>query len=147
MRIREVMTRYPQVALPDMPIEMVARMMVENDCGAIPVVNNLTERRPIGIITDRDIVARSIARGRDPMELVVGACMTTPAITVDEEMCVHRLVHLLELGQIRRAIVTNGGGTIVGIVSQADIARCASKRETGDLVRELSQPRAPAFIS
>jgi CBS domain-containing protein len=141
------MTKYPQVALPDMPIEMVARMMVEIDCGAIPVVNNLTERRPLGIITDRDIVTRSIARGRDPMELVVGECMTTPVITVDEDMSVHRLVQLLELGQIRRVLVTNGGGTIVGIVSLADIARNASKRETGDLVREVSQPGMPAFVS
>jgi CBS domain-containing protein len=141
------MTKYPQVALPDMPIEMVARMMVEIDCGAIPVVNNLTERRPLGIITDRDIVTRSIARGRDPMELVVGECMTTPVITVDEDMSVHRLVQLLELGQIRRVLVTNTGGTIVGIVSLADIARNASKRETGDLVREVSQPGMPAFVS
>jgi CBS domain-containing protein len=141
------MTKYPEVALPDMPIEMVARMMVEIDCGAIPVVNNLTERRPLGIITDRDIVTRSIARGRDPMELVVGECMTTPVITVDEDMSVHRLVQLLELGQIRRVLVTNGGGTIVGIVSLADIARNASKRETGDLVREVSQPGMPAFVS
>lgn len=147
MRARDVMTKYPQVCLPDMPLEVVARMMVEADCGAIPVVNNLTERRPIGIITDRDIVARSIARGRDPMELVVGECMTSPAVTVDEDASVHRLVRLLELGQIRRAIVTNGGGTIVGIVAQADIARRASKRETGDLVREVSQPNRPAFVS
>ncbi len=147
MRVSDVMTKYPQVALPDMPIEMVARMMVEFDCGAIPVVNNLTERRPLGIITDRDIVTRSIARGRDPMELVVGECMTTPVITVDEDMSVHRLVQLLELGQIRRVLVTNTGGTIVGIVSLADIARNASKRETGDLVREVSQPGMPAFVS
>lgn len=147
MRVSDVMTKYPQVALPDMPIEMVARMMVEIDCGAIPVVNNLTERRPLGIITDRDIVTRSIARGRDPMELVVGECMTTPVITVDEDMSVHRLVQLLELGQIRRVLVTNTGGTIVGIVSLADIARNASKRETGDLVREVSQPGMPAFVS
>jgi CBS domain-containing protein len=60
---------------------------------------------------------------------------------------VHRLVQLLELGQIRRVLVTNGGGTIVGIVSLADIARNASKRETGDLVREVSQPGTPAFVS
>ena len=83
----------------------------------------------------------------DPMELTVRACMTSPAVTIVEGTRVHDCVELLELSQIRRVLVVDDGGACIGIVAQADIARHASKRETGDLVREVSKPNVPAFVS
>lgn len=75
---------------------------------------------------------------------VPSECMTSPAITIVEDTRVHDCVQLLEPSQIRRVIVVDDGGACCGIVSQADIARHTSKRETGDLVREISKPSAPA---
>lgn len=147
MRVRDVMTKDPVCCTPDMTIDTVARMMTSVDCGAIPVVGDLVRRLPIGIVTDRDIVTRVIAMGRDPRGLTVRECMTSPAITIVEDTRVHDCVQLLELSQIRRVIVVDDAGACCGIVAQADIARHTSKRETGDLVREISKPSAPALAT
>ncbi len=147
MRVRDVMTRDPICCTPDMSIADAARLMADRDCGALPVVGDLGGRMPIGIITDRDIVTRTLAKGRDPMHLTVRDCMTSPATTVVEDLSLHRCVELLELGQIRRAIVVDSVGAVSGVVAQADVARHASKRATGDLVREVSKPSVPALAS
>lgn len=145
MRVRNVMTKDPVCCTPDMSIDTVARMMSSVNCGAIPVVGDLVRRLPIGMVTDRDIVTRVIAMGRDPRGMSVRECMTSPAITIVADTRVHDCVQLLELSQIRRVIVVDDAGACCGIVAQADIARHTSKRETGDLVRELSKPNAPAL--
>lgn len=147
MRVRDVMTKDPVCCTPDMTIDTVARMMSSVDCGAIPVVGDLVRRLPIGMVTDRDLVTRVIAMGRDPRGLTVRECMTSPAITIVEGTRVHDCVELLELSQIRRVIVVDDAGACCGIVAQADIARHTSKRETGDLVREISKPSAPALAT
>jgi CBS domain-containing protein len=147
MQMRDAMTKDPVCCTPDTTIEAAARMMLERDCGAIPVVTDLASRTPVGIITDRDIVTRVVAKGIDPMGLPVRECMTAPAVTILEDAGLDDCVELLQLGQLRRVIVVDRTGACVGIMAQADIARCASKRETGDLVREVSKPTEPAFTS
>ena len=147
MHVRDVMTRDPVCCTPDASLESVARMMLEHDCGSVPVVGDLVGRTPLGIITDRDIVARTIAAGRDPMRLTVRDCMTSPAVTILEDASLQECIELLELGQLRRVIVVDAAGSCSGIVAQADIAQHGSKRETGDLVREVSRPSAPAFVT
>ena len=147
MRVRDVMTRDPVCCTPDTSIAEASRMMVDRDCGALPVVGDLIGRKPLGMITDRDIVARTIANDRDPLMMTVRDCMTSPAVTIVEELRVHDCVQLLEMSQIRRVIVVDASGACCGIVAQADIALHASKRETGDLVRQVSKPTAPALAS
>ena len=147
MQMRDAMTKDPVCCTPDTTIEAAARMMLERDCGAIPVVTDLASRTPVGIITDRDIVTRVVAKGIDPMGLPVRECMTAPAVTILEDAGLDDCVELLQLGQLRRVVVVDRTGACVGIMAQADIARCASKRETGDLVREVSKPTEPAFTS
>jgi CBS domain-containing protein len=147
MHVRDVMTRDPACCTPGTPIAELARMMVDRDCGAIPVVADLVGREPLGIVTDRDIVTRALAVGLDPTDLAARDCMTSPAITIAEDSGLHDCVRLLELSRIRRAIVVDASGACTGIVAQADIAWHASKRETGDLVREVSRPSEPAFTS
>jgi CBS domain-containing protein len=147
MRVRDVMTRDPLCCTPEMSIEDIARMMVERDCGSIPVVGDLLDRMPIGIITDRDIVTRAVAVGRDPTSLMVRDCMTSPAVTIVEDARLHDCVELLELSLLRRVIVVDAAGRCTGIIAQADIAQHASKRETGDLVEQVSRPITPAFVS
>lgn len=147
MLVQDVMTRDPVCCTPDTSIADAARLMVDRDCGALPVVGDLTRRKPIGMITDRDIVTRAIAQDRDPMTLTVRDCMTSPAVTIVEGTSLHDCVEQLEIGQIRRVIVVDAAGSCIGVVAQADIALHASKRETGELVREVSRPGVPAFAS
>jgi CBS domain-containing protein len=147
MEMRDVMTKDPVCCTPDTTIAAAARMMLERDCGAIPVVADLVSRTPVGIVTDRDIVTRVVAHGIDPLGLPVRECMTAPAVTILEDAGLDDCVELLQIGQLRRVIVVDRTGACIGIIAQADIARCASKRETGDLVREVSKPTEPAFTS
>ena len=147
MQMRDVMTKDPACCTPDTTIAAAARMMLERDCGAIPVVADLVSRTPVGIVTDRDIVTRVVAHGIDPLGLPVRECMTAPAVTILEDAGLDDCVELLQIGQLRRVIVVDRTGACIGIIAQADIARCASKRETGDLVREVSKPTEPAFTS
>lgn len=139
MKVKEIMTAVPAVCGPDTPLEEVARTMVGRDCGAIPVVNT-GDQRVAGIITDRDIVVRAVAEGRNPMTLTASACMTSPVFTIDENASLDDCTDLMESKKVRRVPVVSANGALVGIVAQADVARHASRKEAGELVRDVSAP-------
>lgn len=140
MRASEAMTRYPHCCTPETSLEHVARMMIEHDCGAIPVVSDLSTRFPVGIITDRDIVTRVVAVGISPALLAVRDCMTAPAITVAEDTSLSTVIDLLEDRQIRRVIVTDGDGRVSGIIAAADVVTHTSRRKAGELLKYVSMP-------
>lgn len=85
MKIGDAMTANPACCLASTPLTEVGRMLVENDCGAIPVVADPSSRKPIGIITDRDIACRAVAEGRNALELTAADCMSSPCLTIDED--------------------------------------------------------------
>lgn len=144
MRVRDAMTKSPATCTPMMTIAEAARQMMNADCGALPVVGEHGDM-PIGMITDRDIAIRAVAAGRGP-ETLVGECMTTSAHTVTEDTRLDDCIELLEERQIRRAIVVDDAGRCIGVIAQADIASHASKRKSGELLRQVSQPSdAPAL--
>jgi CBS domain-containing protein len=145
MKVRDVMTAEPTCCTPETSLEAVSRLMIDCDCGAIPVVGDLAAKFPIGIITDRDIVTRVVATGQDARGLTVRECMTSPAITVTADSSLADCLKLLEINQIRRMIVVDATGAVVGMVAQADIAAHATKRQAGELVREVSHPTTPRF--
>ncbi|MBX3159772.1 MAG: CBS domain-containing protein [Deltaproteobacteria bacterium] len=145
MKVRDVMTKFPAVCTPDMPIESAARLMVNADCGAIPVVGEVAEL-PIGMITDRDIVVRAVALGRGP-EILVREIMSSPAVTVTDDMGLRDCIDLLESRQIRRAIVVDATGRCVGIIATADIAQHASRRKSGELLEKVSRPSITSTTS
>lgn len=140
MKVREIMTRTPTCCSARTPLEQVARMMVGQDCGEIPVLDDAG--RPLGVVTDRDIVTRTIGRGVDPFTVEAGDCMSSPCVTVREEDDVHGAVELIETHMIRRVVVVNGDGVCTGIVSQADIAQNADTETTAEMLREVSRPVA-----
>lgn len=145
MKARDVMTKSPTCATPDARIEAIARMMVQRDCGAIPIVSEETGL-PVGLVTDRDIVVRSVADGRSSIEVTARDCMTTPAVTVSENQDLSDVVDLLERRQIRRVMVVDETGALSGILSLADVATHASKRKAGELLREVSTPLSELVI-
>jgi|GEM_PF-579066 len=137
-RVRDIMTRDARCCTQDTPLVDVARMMVEGNCGEIPVVDSFTHLRPIGVITDRDIVCRVIAQRRNPVELCADACMSTPVITIHQHALIQDCLRLMEENKIRRIPVVDRQGRICGIVSQADIARVLSVRQVGEFYEHVA---------
>jgi CBS domain-containing protein len=135
----DVMTPHPTCCTPDTPLERIAQLMVLQDCGEIPVVEDDRSRIPIGVVTDRDIVCRVVARGKNPLEETAQSCMSQPIITVSEDLLLTDVVSTMEKHQIRRVPVVNARGECVGVISQADVAWTGSKKEVAELVREVSR--------
>jgi CBS domain-containing protein len=143
MKVREIMSAKPITCGPDSKLESVARKMVECDCGMIPVVDDNQE--PVGVVTDRDIVCRAVANGRNPLDLSAKDVMTDDCVTVSPEADIEECARQLEQHQLRRALVCDEAGRVCGIVAQADLAREMAVAETGEIVREVSKPSfAPA---
>jgi CBS domain-containing protein len=141
MTVSDLMTANPAVCTRDSKLTDVARLMVQCDCGEIPVVDNRETMRPIGVVTDRDIVCRAVADERNPAETTAGECMTSPAVTVTPDTDLNACCDLMEEKQIRRVPVVDERGRLRGILAQSDIARKANRKLTSELVREVSQPQ------
>src|SRR5437868_414495 len=144
MKVKDVMTPDPAVCTPDTTLQRVAEMMVEHDCGEIPVVENMASMKPIGVITDRDITCRTVAKGLNPLTLTVSECMTTPCVTVTPDTPLDECCRVLEENQIRRVPVVEASGACCGIVALADIAKHAAKRDAAEVVKEVSEPSKSA---
>ena len=138
MNVRELMTQDPVCCTPDSSLQDVAKMMVSNDCGEIPVIQTAQNRRLVGVITDRDIVCRAVAEGKGSTTKV-DQCMTRDVVTVTPETSLEDCRQLMEDNQIRRVPVVDSNDSCCGIVSQADIAVRATPAATGELVREVSR--------
>lgn len=140
MRVKEIMTSAPACCDENTPLSEVAKTMVGRDCGSVPVVR-ADGRTLAGMITDRDMVVRGIAEGRNPLTLSARDAMTSPAISIREDASLDDCTDLMETNKVRRVPVVDASGAVIGIVAQADIARCASRTEAGELVRDVSTPR------
>jgi CBS domain-containing protein len=138
MDIRSVMTANPTCCSPDTPLRQVAKLMSDNDCGQIPVVD--AQRRPLGVITDRDIAVRAVAGGADPQTAKASDFMSSPATSVRQDKSLSEVVDIMEDRQIRRVLVVDEQGAIAGIVAQADIALADGDGRTAEVVKEVSQP-------
>jgi CBS domain-containing protein len=142
MQVKEIMTADPAFCTPETGLQEVAQMMIDHDCGEIPVVDNKQKRTPVGVITDRDIVSRTIAKGLNPLELKVADCMSQPCVTVTPDMSLEECCKILEDNQIRRVPVVDARGSCCGIVSLADIALHAKRSAAVEVLKEVSEPSA-----
>jgi CBS domain-containing protein len=134
---RDVMTPDPACCTPHTTLDQVAKMMVQNDCGEIPIVD--VNDQPVGVVTDRDIVCRVVAEGKNPTAYTAETCMSQPVVTVNADDSIERVVSTMEKHQIRRVPVVDESGCCTGIIAQADIARVEPLSEVGELVREVSE--------
>jgi CBS domain-containing protein len=139
MKVSDLMTKDPACCTPETGLFEAARLMVEHDCGEIPVVDSKRTMRPVGVVTDRDIVVRCVAEGTNPLEVEAGDIMSNPVVTTTPDMSLEDVADLMEEHQLRRVPVVDEAGTICGIVAQADIARHAHSREVAEVVREVSR--------
>ena len=144
MQVREVMTTDPACCTAETTLPAVARMMIDNDCGEIPVVDNPHSNVPIGVVTDRDIVCRTIANGLNPLDLTAADCMSQPIVTVRPDMSIEECCRIMEDKQIRRVPVVDQRGSCCGIVALADVARQTRNSVAGEIVQEVSEPTRSA---
>jgi CBS domain-containing protein len=135
--LTSVMTANPACCKGDTPLVDVARMMRENDCGQIPVVEG---NKPVGVVTDRDIAVRMVAEGRDIAAAKASDCMTTPVTTVPRSGSLADCCEAMERDQIRRVLVVDDSGALCGIVAQADVARTGRDEKTAEVVKQVSVP-------
>lgn len=138
MEVRTIMTSDPACCSADTPVRRAAEMMVEYDCGEIPVVG--ADGKLTGVITDRDVSCRVVAQGMDPQQTKVQDVMTAPVISVTPDTSIDECERLMEQNQIRRVPVVDNDGTCCGIVAQADIALHVDEKETAAVVRDISRP-------
>ena len=136
-KAKDVMTPDPACCLPETPLDEVAKLMVEYNCGEIPVVDQ--SDHPIGVVTDRDIVCRVVAEGKNPSAQTAGSIMSEPVVTVRSDAPVDEILATMQEHQVRRVPVVDDDGCCSGIVAQADIATTGSPDRTGNLVRDLSR--------
>jgi CBS domain-containing protein len=138
MKVENIMTKDPARCTVETSLHDVAQLMTDNDCGCIPVVANDESNTPIGMITDRDIVLRTVAHNKNPLNMIVGEVMTDSVVTVSSDTSVEECCTLMENNNIRRIAVTDGDGNLCGMVAQADIALGAPEDKTAHLVKEVS---------
>lgn len=138
MQVKDIMTTDPACCTPEITLQEAARLMVDYDCGEIPVVEDLNNPMPVGVITDRDITCRAVAKGLNPLDMTVGEIMSTPLVSVRPDDSIDKCYQVLEQNQIRRVPVVDATGKCVGIVSLADIARNVSRADSGEILQEVS---------
>jgi CBS domain-containing protein len=140
MQIREIMTSNPACCMPDSTLQEVAQMMRDNDCGCIPVVNNLTDMKPVGTITDRDITIRTLADNQNPMSMKASDIMTADIATVTPETSLEECFDVMEDREIRRVLIVDNQGKCCGIVAQADIVQSGvNPIRANRVIREISE--------
>ena len=135
---KDIMTTNAVCCTPVNSVEEAAQMMVEHDCGEIPVVENDNNMKPIGVITDRDITCRVVATGKNPKQTRVRDAMSSPPVTVKPETSIEDCCQILEKFQIRRVPVVDESGRC-GMVSQADIANAAPTKQIAEVVKQVSE--------
>jgi CBS domain-containing protein len=134
---RDVMTANPACCKPETPLDQVARLMVQHNCGEIPVID--VAEQIVGVVTDRDIVCRVVAEGKNPMAYPAEICMSELVVTMPMDAPLGEVVATMEKHQIRRVPVVDDGGRCVGMISQADVAWTGHEQEVAELVREVSR--------
>jgi CBS domain-containing protein len=146
MRAAELMTVTPVCCAMYDAARDAARQMEAHDCGLIPVVDDLDGRRVVGVVTDRDLALRVLARGRTA-DTPLREVMTPAPDCVTPDADVEEVERLMADRQVRRAVVIDGEGRCVGVIAQADLARASraapsevSPFDVAQIVERISEP-------
>ena len=138
MKVEELMTRDPATLGPESTCREAAALMKSEDCGSLPVVQ---DGKLVGIVTDRDIVLRVVAAGKDPTHLAVSGVMTAGPITVAPDTSSEDASKLMSQKQVRRLPVVKDG-RLVGVLAIGQLARHESANAAGTTLKDVSQPTA-----
>lgn len=139
MKIADVMTRNPVCCLKGTSLQDVGRLMVEHHCGELPVVDSYTSMHLVGVITDRDIVCRTVAKGIDPLEHCAGDFMTSECVSCRLDDEIEDCYDMMESRQIRRLPIVDEEDCVCGIIAQADLVAVAPSDKLAAILREVSR--------
>ncbi|WAJ26927.1 CBS domain-containing protein [Antarcticirhabdus aurantiaca] len=137
MKISEIMNGDIEFAAPGDSVQALAELMGDLDVGALPVG---TPEAPLGVVTDRDVLYRVVARGLDPATTTAGQILSAPLISARPDDTVSDALDLMAASHVRRLGVVDGAGRLVGWVTLADLSRRL-------LLETEAVPRALAEIS
>jgi CBS domain-containing protein len=140
MTCEQIMTRDPRGCPPSATVRDAARIMRDEDVGIVPVVVS-DIRRLLGVVTDRDLCLRVVAEGFHPNEVRVADCLSAPVVTCRPQDDVATAAQRMQQHQIRRIMVVDDAGRLVGVIAQADLAlKVGQPDELHRTVREISRP-------
>ena len=135
-KVREVMTNNPRCVTPETPVAEAARLMKSEDVGSLPILEG---EKVTGIVTDRDIVLQAVAEGKNPSGMPVREVASRELVKINAEEDLSSALQLMASQQVRRLPVVDDDGRLIGILAQADIAREAKDKDSGQMLHDISQ--------
>ena len=136
----EVMTNNPVCCLPNDTVANVAELMNSGNIGSIPVIENEQTKKLIGIVTDRDLTLKIVAKGLDAKSTKVETVMTRKVVTCRADDDLQKALYAMAENQLRRIPVVDADNKIMGNIAQADVAtRIDQQEKTAEMVKEISQ--------
>jgi CBS domain-containing protein len=140
MKIQDIMTRDPETVTPEATVREAAQIMLREEVGIVPVVAGSGDNRLVGILTDRDIAIRCVAEGRDGSCKVRDAMSSGELSTCRQSDDVDSLMQVMRTEKVRRIPIVDDRGSLLGIVSQADIAlKVHDPQRSGRTVEGISE--------
>ena len=140
-KVREHMTDRPRCVTPETPVSEAAELMASEDVGSLPILDG---DELIGVVTDRDIVVRAVAKRKNPQGMPVREVASTELVTVGPEEDLSEALKLMARYQVRRLPVVDEDNHLVGVLAQADVAAGAKEKAVGEMVEEISEaPSGP----
>lgn len=139
-KLKEFATTLVAVVEPEASARVVAQLMHRHHIGALVVVDALDKNKPLGIVTDRDLVLELMAEGLDPAVFTAGDIMSVDLVTASPEMDAMEAVQLMRKYRLRRLVMVDASGHLAGIVTIEDVLGLMT-RELADLVVDLASAR------
>jgi CBS domain-containing protein len=148
MKVRDVMSQNPTCCTPGDSAQSVARIMRDRNVGAVPVIADQQTRQLIGMITDRDFCCSIVADGLDPKKTTIEKFISANPIACRDGENIEKCERLMQDHQVRRVPVVDSNGSVIGIVSQADLALRDKPERVSRTVAEISRSdKQPAIAA
>ena len=141
MQAQDIMSADPVCVTPQTPMEEAARLMKDHNVGVLPVVSEEGSRQLVGVITDRDITVRHVAEGHSSPDCPVSEAMSENVKTCRTDTAVEDVMETMGREQVRRIPIVDERGSLVGMVSQADVVlEARDEKKAEEMVENISKP-------
>lgn len=147
MKVKDVMTQHPICCQASDSVQTVAKALRDEDIGSVPIIADASSRRLIGIITDRDLCCNVLAEGLDPRTTSIEVYIKRNLVTCRADQSLDSCEKLMQLHQVRRLPVIDAEGRCIGMVSQADLARCEHPERVHKTIAEISRPARGIIVA
>ena len=135
-QVRDIMSSVVEVCTPLTPVNEIAQQMKEHQVGAIPVLDPIS-RKPLGMVTDRDIVVNAVGAGRRCSKATAAEVMTTPAHCMPIDSTLESCAEAMAENQVRRLPLVNRKGACVGVVSLGDLVKRIDPQLAADVLLKI----------